>query len=208
MKSNQEITGTLSPTISFWNQFPDIGIKKWIVISSVLFTVGLLIGIINPSIDIFNSLDYLIDIAGSTESLSSFGIFIFYMINNIFKIILSFVFAPFFCIMPVLSLIVNGWIISNVGYFIVEINQYSIGYYLMGILPHGIFEIPALIIGQAAALGLGAMTIAAVFSKDRREELFPYLRKSIKYLGVVILLLIIAAGIEAFITPPVLGLFE
>jgi stage II sporulation protein M len=78
----------------------------------------------------------------------------------------------------------------------------------MGILPHGIFEIPALIIGQAAALGLGAMTIAAVFSKDRREELFPYLRKSIKYLGVVILLLIIAAGIEAFITPPVLGLFE
>jgi stage II sporulation protein M len=208
MKSNQEITGTLSPSVPFWNNFPDIGIKKWIIISSVLFASGLLIGIINPSSDIFNSLDYLVDMAGSTTSLSSFGLFIFYMFNNILKILLSFVFAPFFCILPVLSLIVNGWVIANVGYFIVDIHQYSIGYYLIGILPHGIFEIPALLIGQAAALSVGAMTIAAVFSKDKRAELFTHLRKSLKYLGLVVLLLIVAAGIEAFITPPVLSLFE
>ncbi len=207
MKNNQEITGTVNPLVSFRDNFPDIGIKKWILISSVLFVAGLLIGIINPSTDIFNSLDYLIGIAGDTTSLSSFGLFFFYAINNIFKIILSFIFSPLLCILPVLSLIMNGWIISNVGYYIIDVQQYSAGFFIMGILPHGIFEIPALIIGQAAALSLGAMTVAAVFIKERRAQLFPHLRKNLKYLGLVVLLLIIAAGIEAFITPSVLSLF-
>jgi len=88
MSSNQEITGTTCPPVSFWHNFPDIGIKKWILISSILFLTGLLIGIINPSTDIFNSLDYLTDVAGDVSSLSSFGLFMFYAINNIFKIIL------------------------------------------------------------------------------------------------------------------------
>ncbi|MDD4923653.1 MAG: stage II sporulation protein M [Dehalococcoidales bacterium] len=208
MKSNQEITGTACPPVSFWHNFPDIGIKKWIVVSSVLFVSGLLIGIISPSIAALESLDYLIDIAGGTASLSSFVLFIFYMINNIFKMILSFVFSPLLCILPVLSLIMNGWIISNVGYFIVDIQHYPVGFFIMGILPHGIIEIPALIIGQAAALSLGTMTIAAVFIKEKRTGLFTNLRNNLKYLAIVILLLVFAAGIEAFITPQVLELFE
>ena len=208
MNSNQGITGTACPISSFWHNFPDIGIKKWILISSILFVTGLLIGIINPSTDIFNSLDYLIDIADDTAALSSFGLFLFYAINNIFKIVLSFIFSPLLCILPVLSLIMNGWIISNVGYYIVDVHQYSIGFFIMGILPHGLVEIPALIIGQAAALSVGTMTIASVFVKEKSPYLFPHLRKSLRYLGLVTFLLIIAAGIEAFITPPVLGLFE
>ena len=208
MNSTQGITGTACPITAFWHNFPDIGIKKWILISSILFITGLLIGIISPSTDIFNSLDYLIDIAGDTAALSSFGLFLFYAINNIFKIILSFVFSPFLCILPVLSLITNGWMISNVGYYIVDVQQYSAWFFIMGLLPHGIIEIPALIIGQAAALSLGTMTIAAVFVKEKRPYLFSHLRKNLKYLGLVVLLLILAAVIEAFITPSVLALFE
>ncbi len=208
MSNYQEFTGTVCPQVSFWNNFPDIGIKKWILISSVIFITGLLIGIISPSTDIFNSLDYLIDIAGDAASLSSFGLFIFYAINNIFKIVLSFIFSPLLCVLPVLSLFMNGWIISNVGHYIVDVQQYSAGFFIMGLLPHGIIEIPALIIGQAAALSLGTMAIAAVFVKDKRPYLFLNLRKNLKYLGLVVLLLIFAAGIEAFITPSVISFFE
>ncbi len=208
MKSNPEITGTANPLISFWGNFPDIGIKKWIFISSVIFICGLLVGVANPSIDVFSSLDYLIELADSTASLSSFGLFLFYMINNIFKVVLSFIFSPLLCILPLLSLFINGWMISNVGYFIVDVHQYSIGYYIMGLLPHGIFEIPALIIGQAAALSVGAMAVAAVFIKERRAEMFPHLRKNLKYLAFVILLLVVAAAVEAFITPSVLSILD
>jgi uncharacterized membrane protein SpoIIM required for sporulation len=50
------------------------------------------------------------------------------------------------------------------------------------------------------------MAIAAVFIQEKRPELFQNLRKNLKYIGIVIVLLIIAAGIEAFITPSILGL--
>jgi stage II sporulation protein M len=76
---------------------------------------------------------------------------------------------------------------------------------LAGILPHGIFEIPALILGQAAALSFGAMAITAIFSKEKRERLLPNLRKNLKYLAIALSLLIPAAVIETYITPLLLS---
>ncbi|MDD3677734.1 MAG: stage II sporulation protein M [Dehalococcoidales bacterium] len=204
MKNSYEVTGTGTMPDSFWHNFPDLGIKKWVIISSVLFSLGLLFGVLSPGIDALASLDYLMEIADSTATLSSFGLFLFIIINNVFKMILSFVLSPLLCIFPILSLVMNGWIISNVGHLFAE--QYSVGFFMLGILPHGIIEIPAFIIGQAAALSLGSMAIAAVFIQEKRPELFQNLRKNLKYIGIVIVLLIIAAGIEAFITPSILGL--
>jgi stage II sporulation protein M len=208
MKSNQETSGLYNSPVSFWHNFPDIGIKKWIIVSSALFFTGIVIGLVNPSTEALESLESLLDIADTTVPFSSIGFFILYLINNVFKMVLSFVFSPILCILPVLSLVANGWVISSVGYFIVDVQQYSIVYFLMGILPHGIFEIPALIIGQAAALSLGTMTIAAIFSEGKRRVLFDNLKENLKYLGIVVLLLVIAAAIEAFITPLILGLLE
>jgi stage II sporulation protein M len=204
MKNSYEVTGTGTMPDSFWHNFPDLGIKKWVIISSVLFSLGLLFGVLSPGIDALASLDYLMEIADSTATLSSFGLFLFIIINNVFKMILSFVLSQLLCIFPILSLVMNGWIISNVGHLFAE--QYSVGFFMLGILPHGIIEIPAFIIGQAAALSLGSMAIAAVFIQEKRPELFQNLRKNLKYIGIVIVLLIIAAGIEAFITPSILGL--
>ncbi len=203
MKNNFDVAGTGTMPASFWHNFPDLGIKKWIIISSVLFSLGLLFGVLSPGIDALTSFDSLIEMADSMATLSTFGLFFFIIINNVFKMILSFVLSPLLCIYPVLSLVMNGWIISNVGHLFAE--QYSVGFFMLGILPHGVIEIPAFIIGQAAALSLGSMAIAAVFIQEKRPELFPNLRKNLKYIGIVIVLLIIAAGIEAFITPSVLN---
>jgi stage II sporulation protein M len=52
------------------------------------------------------------------------------------------------------------------------------------------------------------MTIAAIFSEGKRRVLFNNLKENLKYLGIVVLLLVIAAAIEAFITPLILGLLE
>ena len=161
MKNSYEVTGTGTMPDSFRHNFPDLGIKKWVIISSVLFSLGLLFGVLSPGIDALASLDYLMEIADSTATLSSFGLFLFIIINNVFKMILSFVLSPLLCIFPILSLVMNGWIISNVGHLFAE--QYSVGFFMLGILPHGIIEIPAFIIGQAAAFSLGSMAIAAVF---------------------------------------------
>ena len=49
--------------------------------------------------------------------------------------------------------------------------------FMLGILPHGIIEIPAFIIGQAAALSLGSMAIAAVFIQEKDLSCFKIFEK-------------------------------
>jgi stage II sporulation protein M len=101
--------------------------------------------------------------------------------------------------MPILALTVNGWIIAFVSATVIQ--EESLGFLLAGLLPHGIFELPALILGQAAALSFGAMLILALFKKERREALPSTLKQNVKYLLIALALLVPAAIIEAYITP-------
>ena len=205
MSNIQEFTGELSAPASFWHNFPDIGIKKWVLISSVIFIIGLLFGSIGLDVDASGAGDtgYLQELAESLDTLSTSDILMVILVNNILTLILCFVFSPILCLLPLLSLFINGWIISFVGSMAIQ--EESLGYFLLGILPHGIIEIPALILAQAAALSLGTMTIAAIIKEEKREALLPNLRKNIKYLGIALLLLIPAAIIETYITPVILN---
>ena len=77
--------------------------------------------------------------------------------------------------------------------------------FLAGVVPHGIFEIPALMIGSAAVLYMGASIVTPQLGKSMGEvilELFADWAKI--FLGVVVPLLAIAAVIEAYITPGLL----
>ena len=55
---------------------------------------------------------------------------------------------------------------------------------------------------------VSTMVIAAIFIKERRAKLFIHLRENLKYLGFVVLLLIVAAGVEAYITSSILRLLN
>ncbi|MGB9801220.1 MAG: stage II sporulation protein M [Thermanaerothrix sp.] len=85
-------------------------------------------------------------------------------------------------------------------------NGFAVGVFIFGaILPHGLFEIPALWLATAATLeiGLGMITPqrGKTFSAALLESLAQWLKVMI---GTVIPLLIIAACIEAWITPRIL----
>jgi len=74
-----------------------------------------------------------------------------------------------------------------------------------GILPHGIFEIPALIISSAAVLHIGVMLVTPEARKTLGETLIESIADWAKInLGLVIPLLAIAAAIETWITPVLL----
>jgi uncharacterized membrane protein SpoIIM required for sporulation/ABC-type transport system involved in multi-copper enzyme maturation permease subunit len=77
--------------------------------------------------------------------------------------------------------------------------------FLAGVVPHGIFEIPALIIGSATVLYMGAALVTPQIGQSMGDvilELFADWAKI--FLGVVVPLLAIAAVIEAYITPGLL----
>jgi uncharacterized membrane protein SpoIIM required for sporulation len=77
--------------------------------------------------------------------------------------------------------------------------------FLAGVVPHGIFEIPALIIGSAAVLYMGATIVTPQTGKSMGEVMLELLADWAKiFFGVVVPLLAVAALIEAYVTPGLL----
>jgi stage II sporulation protein M len=76
---------------------------------------------------------------------------------------------------------------------------------LTGILPHGIFELPALIISSAAVMHIGVMLVTPEARRTLGETLIATIADWAKInLGLVIPLLAVAAAIETWITPVLL----
>ena len=175
--------------------------KKWILVAVCLFGIGMVLGLTEQD-SIANLLAE--DLAALQElgaTLTPFTIttaaFIF--IKNISAVLMSFIFSPVLCLLPVLSLVLNGWLLSFVSTMAVQ--QKSLGFVLAALLPHGVFELPAIIIGEAAALSFGAMVIIALISKERRKLLLPNLKQNLRYLMIACALLVPAAIIETYVTP-------
>ncbi|TET66195.1 MAG: stage II sporulation protein M [Dehalococcoidia bacterium] len=175
--------------------------KRWIFVAVGLFAIGMAIGLAIPT----DVADFLAEDLATLEELGiifspfqiSTAIFIF--LKNVSALLLSFIFSPILCLIPVLALIANGLVLSFVSALVVQ--EESLGLLLSALLPHGIFELPALIIGEAAALSFGAMAIVALISKKKRNQLLPNLKRNLRYLMLAFVLLLPAAIIETYISP-------
>ena len=180
--------------------------KWWILIASCLFGIGLGFGLAATSSTaglISEDLIALEELINLLATLPQFAVFVIILIKNSVALLLTFVFSPVLCLMPVISLVLNGGIIGFISALVAE--QESVGFVLAGLLPHGIFEIPALIIGQAAALSFGTMAFLSLFQKRNRSLLLPNLKQNFRYLLIALALLLPAAIIETYITPLLLN---
>ena len=175
--------------------------KKWIFIAIFLFGIGLVFGLATPT----SAINLLSEDVAALQELGNilvpfrFLTVILILANNAAVLLLSFALSPIFCLMPILALTVNGWLLAFISAAVIQ--QESLGFVLAGLLPHGIFELPAFILGEAAALSFGAVAILALFKKERRNLLLPSLKQNLRYLMVALVLLVPAAIIEIYITP-------
>jgi uncharacterized membrane protein SpoIIM required for sporulation len=96
------------------------------------------------------------------------------------------------------SLGIVGYLMSLLSLSGLQPLQYLVGF----ILPHGIFEIPALLISTAAVLRGGALLATADENKNVGESFLESISEWFKLIvGIVIPLLLIAACVEVWITP-------
>ena len=175
---------------------------RWILTAILLFGISLVLGLATPTnltdfaSEEIDSLKYL---GGFLSSLPLAAVIIAIFIKNAFALLLSFIFSPFLCLLPILTLTINGWLIGLIS---AEVASYkSLGFVLAGLLPHGIFELPALILCEAAALSFGTAVILALFKSERRSQVLPSLKQNSKYLMIALALLLPAAIIETCVTP-------
>lgn len=127
----------------------------------------------------------------------SIFVFLFIFLNNSIKTFLSLVLGFFFGLIPLIFITVNGLVIGLVIYVV----SLDIGFLkiILGILPHGIFEITATILTQAIGLWLGIKFYKTLTKKEPFKIHFIWALK--KYFKIALPLLLGAALIEAFITP-------
>jgi stage II sporulation protein M len=173
--------------------------KKWLIVAAALFIAGIIFGLFAPADFISEEIANLEETAEGLLDLPMLAILVFILFRNIMSILVSFTLSPIFLLAPITALVLNGWILGAVS---VEIaGEESLDFVLAGILPHGIIEIPAFIIAEAAALSMGATVVLALFRKERRPQVAPAFKQNLRYLIISMLLLIPAAIIETFITP-------
>lgn len=126
--------------------------------------------------------------------------------NNIRANIIIMIGGLFFSIFSVLAIIMNGLIIGFTYTLVTPIQ------FIVGIIPHGIFELPATILSLVGAFIITKLEINllnALFKKRLKEEInkSDKLVKDIVLTFIIILvLLIIAAIIEAGVTPVLLSM--
>lgn len=177
--------------------------KRNIIISlSLTFLVSILLGYFLLNEDLAQKFSY--EFIKNKENIlingeiSAKELFINNVRASFIMVIVGFI--PFL-FLPYLGSFANGFIIGVIGKMLSFKKMNLLRAFVFGILPHGIFEIPALI--YAMYLGVTfCLNITKKFLKKDRENFSDLFRKNImNFIKIVIPLLIIAALIEAYVTP-------
>jgi uncharacterized membrane protein SpoIIM required for sporulation len=110
-----------------------------------------------------------------------------------------------FSVLGVLSYMVNIALIGGLFTVIELLGGHPWPLFMWGVLPHGIFEIPALLIGCAAMLYFGVSLVTPQNGKSFGEAALVLVADWTKiFVGVVVPLLAIAAVIETYVSPVLL----
>ncbi len=178
--------------IEAWNYLRES--RKFIWIICGLFLFSSLIGFfISPPEAVLNQIIVFIsDLLDKTSGMSSLELINFIFFNNLKSGFFGMVFGIFFGIFPIIYTLINGYVLG----FVASMSVQSSGILsLWRLFPHGIFELPAIIV----SFGLGLRIGASVFNKNQKIFL-ERLKKSIKvFVLFIVPLLIFAAVIEGIL---------
>lgn len=149
------------------------------------------------------------DNLGELPDLSSFRGHLsapFLFLNNTRSMAIIFLAGMFsFSVLGVLFYMINVALLGGVYALLELLGVSPAPIFLAGVLPHGIFELPALLIGSAVVLYIGAALVTPQTGKSMGEVIIELMADWAKiFVGLVMPLLAIAALVEAYITPGIL----
>lgn len=166
--------------------------RHFIYLAIAIFFFFAIIGFFVPvSENVSNQiLQFIDELLKKTENLQHYDLIKFIFLNNIQSSFLAMILGLFFGVYPMITLVINGYILGFIS--VLSVNSEGI-IILWRLLPHGIFELPAIFISA----GLGFRMATFFLEKEKLETLKIYIKKSIiTFVLVVIPLLVIAAFIE------------
>ncbi|WCK54800.1 stage II sporulation protein M [Aneurinibacillus sp. Ricciae_BoGa-3] len=187
--------------------------KGYISLGFALMVIGVLIGYVSADIikhiasNLFRGIDR---IARDIEHVQS-PLYTFWVLfkNNLMAAVSMLGLGIFlFGIYPAFGLLVNGIILGFLLRVYANIGINPLKIFVLGILPHGIFELSAIILAASIGIKLGVIMyqwFLSLFVQERRKAASSRFSKLLRDLpvivGAIVVMLFIAAIIESTVTP-------
>ncbi|MEM4699413.1 MAG: stage II sporulation protein M [Candidatus Nezhaarchaeales archaeon] len=126
----------------------------------------------------------------------------FILLNNGLKCLAAILLGPILGLFPLILVMVNGFILGALSVLVSE--AYSPWLFLAAVIPHGVLEIPAVVLSVALGLRIGWISIKKV--AGGKASLKAEVKRGLRlYLKVVLPLIVAAAFIETSLTPAVIS---
>ncbi len=184
----------------------------YVIITAIAFlaiaVMAYIAGCISPDIpaNIIDWFSQSVEDSGVMQadgSVSALALFL----NNLQAMTVSILygFIPFL-FLPALSLGVNSIILGALAAYYSD-NGLPLLTLAAGVLPHGIFELPALFLSLGAGLCL-CKNVNTYIRRNEKGVMRPLLLNILRVVCLLVLpLLIVAAAVESYVTPLVMSLF-
>ncbi len=182
-------------------------LRKYLITVAAIFILslmtGLLVSIKNPEFS-ENYLEMFKESFGWIKTLPPLAVMLLIFLNNAFKSLLALVLGLGLGIIPFLFVAGNGIIIGILGDTISR--QHGTVFVVAALLPHGIIEIPMILISAGIGLRLGhVMYFSLIGMKaEIKQEMMQGARF---YARIIVPMLFVAAMVETFVTPLIASLF-
>ncbi|VVB84378.1 Stage II sporulation protein M [uncultured archaeon] len=182
-------------------------LKNYLIAITGIFIISMIIGLIvsasNPALS-ENYLGIFKNSFSWIKTLNPIVIMFVIFLNNAFKSLLALVLGVGLGIIPVLFVAGNGIVLSILADTVSK--QQGTLFVIAALLPHGIIEVPMILISAGIGLRLGDVMYLSMkgIKVDIKEELNEGLGF---YLRKIVPLLFIAAMVETFVTPVIASMF-
>ena len=182
-------------------------LRKYVTAITAVFIISMVIGVIasirNPDFSM-NYLESFKDSFGWIVDLDPLAIMMVIFLNNAVKSLMAFVLGIGLGIIPVVFVAGNGMILGMVAEIVFR--EKGAVFVLAALLPHGIIEIPMILLSAGMGLKLGQSMYLSL--RGERTDLKNELKQGFGFfMKWVMPLLFIAAVIETFVTPLIVNYF-
>jgi stage II sporulation protein M len=191
---------------ALWRHFLEM--KHYFIAVTLVFAAGIYLGYAQA--DQFQAylqeqlggLRQLVELVESKDN-KQLWFFILIFLNNTLKSIFIVFSGAFLGIMPLFFLVANGMILGYLAAIQPAGELWST--FMLGIVPHGIIEIPAILLASAYGLRFGTIIVKNMVNlvrpqKRGSEELQQFVKLTIPLMVVLTVSLLVAAGIESTLT--------
>jgi len=166
-------------------------LKKYFIFSLVLFLLISLFGFLFPYFFEEEIIRLIEELIMQTQGMDFLELTNFIMFNNMKSSFFALILGIFLGFVPIGVIVVNAYVLGFVANKTVAIEGPLI---MWRLLPHGIFEIPAVLLSTALGMKLGFF-IFTYKGPNKLKEFKTWLLNSLKVFFLIIIPLLVIAGI-------------